>query len=190
MLQKFKTAIISTALVCGVMSQPMAADAPAAATQSAAQSMSLAVVDTQIIFDKSTAIVKVRDQLDKKADEFKKDSTDKEAYFKKKYEELEKQKAVLAKDAFEKKSADLNKEFGDAQKKVQENRNALDKAYMEAMQQFEKTLTEVVQEEAKKINAKIVLPKMQAVFADSSLDITTPVLDSLNKKLPSITVKM
>lgn len=188
MLTKCKNILATAALVCGMATASFSANAQQAATPASAPSV--AVVDTQIIFEKSTAIQKIKEQLDKKAEEFKKDSTDKEAYFKKKYEELEKQKSVLAKDAFEKKNADLSKEFGDAQKKVQENRGSLDKAYMEAMQQFEKTLGDIVKEEANKVGTKIVLAKMQALYADPALDITTPVLESLNKKLPSITVKM
>lgn len=160
------------------------------ATFASADEKAVVFVDTQVILEKSTALVKVREQLDKKAEEFKKDSTTKEAYFKKKYEDLEKQKAVLSKEVFEQKNNDLAKEFGEAQKKVQDSRGALDKAYTEAMQQFEKVLADVVKEEATKANAKVVFPKMQALYSgDASLDITNPVLDSLNRKLPSITVK-
>lgn len=169
---------ISAALVAGLSSFAVAGD-----------DRSVVFVDTQVILEKSTALVKVREQLDKKAEEFKKDSTTKEAYFKKKYEDLEKQKAVLSKEVFEQKNNDLSKEFGDAQKKVQESRGALEKAYTEAMQQFEKVLSDIVKDEAVKANAKVVLPKMQALYSDASLDVTTPVLDSLNRKLPSITVK-
>jgi Skp family chaperone for outer membrane proteins len=175
---KLSKLAVSAAMVAGLTSFAIAAD-----------DKSVVFVDTQVILEKSTALQKVREQLDKKAEEFKKDSSSKEAYFKKKYEDLEKQKAVLSKEVFEQKSNDLAKEFGDAQKKVQESRGALDKAYTEAMQQFEKALGDIVKEEATKGHAKVVLPKMQALYSDPSLDITNPVLDSLNKKLPTITVK-
>jgi Skp family chaperone for outer membrane proteins len=169
---------ISALLMSSVVSQAVAADDKA-----------MVFVDTQVILEKSTALVKVREQLDRKAEEFKKDSTNKEAYFKKKYEDLEKQKTVLTKEVFEQKNNDLAKEFGEAQKKVQESRGTLDKAYTDAMQQFEKVLTDIVKEEAIKNHATAVLPKMQALYSDDSLDITASVLDSLNKKLPNIAVK-
>ncbi|MDF3047609.1 MAG: ompH family outer membrane protein [Candidatus Midichloriaceae bacterium] len=169
---------VSALLISAINSQAIAADEKA-----------MVFVDTQVILEKSTALVKVREQLDKKAEEFKKDSTNKEAYFKKKYEDLEKQKAVLTKEVFEQKNNELAKEFGEAQKKVQESRGTLDKAYTEAMQHFEKVLTEIVKEEAIKNHAKAVLPKMQALYSDDSLDITAPILESLNKKLPNIAVK-
>lgn len=148
-----------------------------------------AVVDMQKIFEKSTAALKIREQLDKKAEEFKKDSAGKEDYFKKKYDELEKKKSVLSKEAFEKQNNDLSKEFGDAQKKVQDNREALDKAYMEAMQKFETELTEVVKQEATKVGSKVVLPKMHVIYSDPALEITDKVLEGINKKLPDVAVK-
>ncbi|MCE2993675.1 MAG: OmpH family outer membrane protein [Alphaproteobacteria bacterium] len=177
-----KTVLLASALA--LTSSFAGHQALADATQSG-----ISVVDTQLIFEKSTAVQKVREQIDKKAEDFRKDSASKEAYFKKKSEELEKQKSVLAKDAFEQKSNDLAKEFGEAQKKVQENRAALDKAYMEAMQQFESVLSGIVQEQASKNGSKVVLPKMQTLYSDNALDITSAVLEAVNKKLPNIAVK-
>lgn len=178
--QTIKTALVASALAFTSTFAANASDASQAA---------ISVVDTQVIFEKSTAVQKVREQIDKKAEDFRKDSANKEAYFKKKSEELEKQKSVLAKDAFEQKSNDLAKEFGEAQKKVQENRAALDKAYMEAMQQFESVLAGIVQEQAAKNGSKVVLPKMQTLYSDNALDITNAVLEGVNKKLPNIAVK-
>ncbi len=161
----------------------------AVASSSTALSEKIAIVDVQLIFEKSTAVQKVRDQIEKKAEEFRKDSTDKEAYFKKKYEELEKQKSVLAKDVYEKKTQDLTKEFSDAQKKFQDNRNVLDKAYAEAMQQFENVLSDIVKDEATKIGSALVLPKMQVLYNKQDSEITDNVLTALNSKLPNIDVK-
>ncbi len=149
----------------------------------------IAVIDVQLIFEKSLAAPKIREQVETKAETFKKDSSKKEEYFKKKFEELEKQKSVLAKEAFELKSNDLSKEFSDAQKKVQEDRGVLEKAYVDAMQQVEATIVEIVKEEAKKFGLKLVVHKGQTVYADDALDITQKVLEAVNKKLPSVTVK-
>ena len=150
---------------------------------------SVLVVDTQILLEKSTAIIKVKEQLEKKAEEFKKDSSAKETSFKKRFEDLEKQKSVLSKDAFEQKNNELAKEFGDAQKKVQESRALLEKVYGESMQQFEKGLAEVISSIVAKENASVVIPKAQLLFSSPNLDITSQVLDALNKKLPTIAVK-
>jgi outer membrane protein len=179
-----KKSMLAIALTGLFLSSKVYADQPPAAINNI-----ISIVDTQVILEKSTAIQKVKDQLDKKAEEFKTESSSKEAYFKKKYEDLEKQKSVLSKEAFEQKNNDLAKEFSDTQKKIQENRNSLDKAYMEAMQEFEKTLTDIVKQEASKLGSKVALPKAQTLYSDSSLDITNNVLDILNKKLPIISVK-
>lgn len=150
----------------------------------------IAIVDSQAILEKSTAMSKMREQLDKKAEEFKKESSKKEEYFKNKFSELEKQKSVLAKEAFDQKSDALSQEFNDEQKKIIEKRGVLDKAYNEALQQLDKVFTEVVQEQAKKAGVKVVLHKMQTIYSEESLDITSKVLEALNKKLTSLSVKL
>ncbi len=152
-------------------------------------SSNIAVVDTQKIFEKATALQKIKEQLDKKAEEFKKESAKKEDYFKKKFEDLEKQKATLAKEAYDKKSEEIGKEFGDAQKKVQENRQVIDKAYQDAMQQVNDSFTAIISEEAGKKGYKVVLPKLQTLFSDAGVEITDAMIEALNKKLPSVTVK-
>lgn len=151
--------------------------------------LNISVVDIQLLLEKATAVTKIREQIDKKAEDFKKEFTKKEEYFKKKYEDLEKQKTVLSKEAFDKKSEDLQKELADAQKKVQENRTSLDKAHNEAMQKVEVAFTDIVKEEAKKNNVKMVIHKSQTVYAEDSLDMTSKVIEALNKKLPSVDVK-
>lgn len=148
----------------------------------------IAIVDTQKVLENSTAVKQIREQIDKKAEEFKKDSTDKESYFKKKYEDLEKQKSVLKKDEFEQKNNDLAKEFGEAQKKVQESRGVLDKGYVDAMQKVTDSFNSIVKEEATKKGVKVVLQKVQTIYSDNSLDITDPVLEALNKKTPKASV--
>ena len=146
-------------------------------------------VDIQMILEKSVAIQKVREQMDKKTESLKKEATQMEVSFKKKYEELEKQKSVLAKDAYEKKSNELNKEFGEVQKKVHDGRNALEKVNNEALQQFDKVFGEVIKDEAAKTNAKSIMHKGQFLYVDPSLDITPVILEAVNKKLPTIAVK-
>jgi len=171
--------IAAAALMAGIcMSEAHAVD-----------TKNIAIIDTQMLGEKATAWQKIREQTDKKAEEFKKDSAGKESYFKKKYDDLEKQKSVLSKEIYDKKYEELNKEMVDAQKKAQDFRNSLDKGYTEAAQKFEDALSSVVQEEAKRVGAILVLSKMQILYGDQSLDITDSVIAALNKKLPSVTVK-
>lgn len=190
-LKYVKLAVAACAVV-GVValfnSQATAADVMTAPSSPTTGSV-IAIVDTQKILEQSAAAKKIREQIDKKAEEFKAESSKKEDYFKKKYEELEKQKSVLAKDAYEKKSNELSKEFGDAQQKVQEARGKLDKGYMEAMQKFDGAFVDIVKEVAAKKGSKVVMQKMQTIYSDASLEITNEVLDAINKKMPTVEVK-
>lgn len=186
-----KLILVACAIVGAVSAftyKATAADALTAPTH-ASSTTTIAIVDTQKILEQSSAAKKIREQIDKKAEEFKADSSKKEDYFKKKYEDLEKQKTVLSKEAFEKKNAELSKEFGEAQQKVQESRGKLDKGYMEAMQKFDGAFIDVVKEVAAKKGSKVVLQKVQTIYSDNSLDITDDVLEAVNKKMASVDVK-
>jgi outer membrane protein len=183
MFKLTKTTIVALAILAASMTSAIAADAPAAASNT------IAIVDTQKVFEKATALQKIKEQLDKKAEEFKKDTAKKEESFKKKFEDLEKQKATLAKEAYDKKSEEIGKEFGEAQKKVQDSRQVIDKAYQDAMQQVNDSFTAIINEEAAKKGYKVVLPKLQTLFSDAGIEITDAMIEALNKKLPSVTVK-
>jgi len=160
----------------------------ASASTAFAADNSIAIVDTQKIFEKATALTKIKDQLDKKAEEYKTESSKKEDYFKKKFDDLEKQKSILSNEAFEKKSGELSKEFAEAQKKVQDNRQKLDKAYVDAMQQVNDTFSTLVSDEAKKKGYQVVMPKLQTLFSDNNIEITDQMIKELNKKLPTVKV--
>lgn len=155
---------------------------------SASAEASVAIVDTNKILESASAVKDIRSQVDKKAEAFKADSMKKETYFKEKYESLEKQKSVLSKDAFEKKSEELAKEFAEAQKKVQEHRNTLDRGYGEAIEKFNDTFLSVVKDVSKKNGHTVVLHKMQTIYSENTLDITDTVLAGVNKKMSKIKV--
>lgn len=151
--------------------------------------LNMAVVDAQQIMEKSIAVGKIREQLEKKYESYGKESSKKEEYFKKKFEDLEKQKSVLSKESFEEKDAAVHKELADAQKKFQADQASLEKSAYEAHQKVENSLIDIVKEEAAKSGFKMVMQKSQIVYAEDSLDITPKVLEALNKKLPSVDVK-
>jgi len=181
LLSKFKKgAIVSAFLLASLTS-----------TVAAADEVAVLILDTQVVMEKSKAIESIRTQLNAKAEDFKNDSTKKEAYFKKKFDELESKKSALSKDAYDKKAQELNNEFNEAQKKVQKDRASLDKAYADAMQIFEENLKSVIKEKAKEKTGKkiVVLPEMQTLYSDDSLNITADVVEKLNKKISTIDVK-
>lgn len=149
----------------------------------------IGIIDTQKIMEKTKAIEGLRNQLNEKAEVFKKDSSKKEEYFKKKFEELDSKKNVLSKDAYEKKAKSLNEEFAEAQKKVQQDRSSLDKVYADAIKVFEENLDVVIKEVASSEKILVILPKMQTLYSDDSLDITEKVLEKINKRLTKINVK-
>jgi len=182
-------AIMALALLTPSISFAAETKAADAANASSSNVHAIAVVDVQQVFEKSLAMGKIREQLDKKLEAYEKESSKKEEYFKKKFEELEKQKSVLSKESFEQKDGAVHKELAEVQKKFQGDQSTLEKAGNEAYQKVESALIEIVKEEAAKRGFKLVVQKAQIVYADDALDITAKVLESLNTKLPDVTVK-
>lgn len=153
-----------------------------------AHSEVMACVDENTVYEKSTASQKIRDAINKKAEEMTKEYKGKETALKKKAEDFEKQRSVLSEDALEKKSNEISKEWADLQNKFHEGRAVLDKGFNDAMQKLRPVVEEVVKSEAEKVGAVVVFDKGQLMYIQPSLDITAAVVDGVNKKIPSIPV--
>src|SRR6185437_6290897 len=111
-----KTLILSTLLTLSILGFAFQAKA-----DDKTPAFAIAVIDGQSIQDKSLAIQKINEQVDKKNEEFNKEYKQKEEYFKKKFADLEKQKTVLSKEAQDKQTDDLSKEYNETIRKLQES---------------------------------------------------------------------
>jgi len=158
------------------------------ASTALAQDIKIAIIDSQKILEDSKAVKGIKEQVNKKAESFKTFATNKEKELKKKFQDLDGQKKALSKEAFEEKNTKLIKEAEDFNKEGYQERSSIDKAFSDSMAEVEKRIIEIIQTKAKKDKYQLVLFKMQTVFSDPSLDITQPVLDELNKSLPTIKV--
>jgi Skp family chaperone for outer membrane proteins len=149
----------------------------------------IAIVDSREIIEKSQAVKSIRDQVNKEAENFKKQFAQKEKELKKKFQDLEAQKAQLSQAAFSEKETQLVKEADEVRKKGHEDRTKLDKAFSEAMTQVENKFSEIIQAKAKKDSYSVVFFKINTVYNDEALEITEQVLKDLDKALPKVAVK-
>lgn len=149
----------------------------------------VAVVNIQQIMRDSTAAKTVREQLENKQKSFQAEITKKEEGLKKEDQELGKQKSVLAKDAFEKKLVEFRTKATNMQKDVQAKKALLDGAFERSLNDIQKIVTDIIADLAKEKGFVVAVPTSQILYADKSLDISSEVLDRLNKKLPKLDVK-
>lgn len=149
----------------------------------------IAVVNIQQVMKDSTAAKTVREQLESKQKTFQAAISKKEEALQKEDQELGKQKSVLSKDAFEEKVKAFRAKATDVQKDVQSKKAMLDNAFERALNDIQKNVTDIIADLAKEKGFTVAVPTSQILYADKSLDISTEVLERLNKKLPKLDVK-
>ncbi len=149
----------------------------------------IAVVNIQQVMKDSTAAKTVREQLESKQKSFQADITKKEEALQKEDKELGKQKTVLKKEAFEEKARAFRTKATDMQKDVQSKKALLDSAFERSLNDIQKVVTEIISDISKEKGFVIAVPTSQILYADTKLDISTEVLERLNKKLPKLDVK-
>ena len=155
----------------------------------AAEGQSIAVVNIQQIMKDSTAAKSVREQLESKQKSFQAEITKKEEQLKKEDQELAKQRSVLAKEAFEEKARAFRTKATDMQKEVQSKKAMLDNGFERALTDIQKVVSEIIADLAKEKGFGMAIPTSQILYADPKMDISTEVLERLNKKLPKVDVK-
>ncbi len=149
----------------------------------------IAVVDIQQVMKGSTAAKNVREQLEAKEKSFQPEINKKGEELKKEYQDLGKQKSVLAKNAFEDKVRAFRLKETAVQKEVQSKKDLLNSAFEHSLNDIQKVVTEIISDLSKEKGFVIAIPTSQILYADKGLDISSEVLDRLNKKLPKLEVK-
>ncbi|EWY42146.1 membrane protein [Skermanella stibiiresistens SB22] len=148
----------------------------------------VAVVDVQLIMQESVAAKSIHKQLDAQRQTYQKEIAKQEDKLRGAEQELGRQRADLPPDAFEQKRREFEQQVAEVQRSVQTRKRVLDQAFNESMKKLHDGMLQVVAEVAGEQKASLVLAKQQVVLAEKSLDLTNPVLERLNKKMPTVAV--
>lgn len=159
---------------------------PAVAQQMAAPV--IAVVEYEYLMSQSEAAKSIAEQLTKIRDGFQSQIDNDEKSLAAEKDSLEKQRSILAPDAFQQKSQEFQKKVNAFQARVQQINKTIDEAHFKATQQLQKTIFDIVSEIAKERGFNIALPSSGMVFAAEDLAITDEVFKRLNQRLPRVDV--
>lgn len=156
----------------------------------AADSMSkIAIVNMDVILQKSTAAKHVREQMNKKMkaqkEKHKKTTHSLDAAKKSLVSEKEK----LSEDDFRKKRAEFEQKVIAAQRDAFSGQQKIERSVEQSLKQLRMKSGAIVRDIAKEHNIGIVLSHEQVVMAIGSLDITEDVLARLNKEMKTLPVK-
>ncbi len=150
----------------------------------------IAVLDVVKLLQESKASISMKDQLNAVAKKYSDEDQKKQKEIQKQEEELLRQKATLTPEAFSDRKNTFEKKVIEFNKASQAKRKALVAAEKDAVTQIENEVEVIVKAiiDSDKITA--VFRKSAIILGDTSIDITEKVVEELNKKLGSVTVKV
>jgi Skp family chaperone for outer membrane proteins len=147
-----------------------------------------ALVDSQKIFRSALAFKNAREQLDKVRAGYQTEVAKEEEKLRAEEQELTRQRAVLAPEAFDAKQREFQRRVAEVQRQVQERSRALEQSFNNARSEVGKVLVAIVTEMANERKLDLVLDRGQVVYGGDKLDITDEVLKRLDQRLPNVKV--
>lgn len=176
---------LSAAFAVGGM-QPAYAESSKAATDGVTK---IAIVDVQGLMSSSKAGKSIQDQIARQRDSFKDEFTKMEKDLTETQKKLAEQKDLSPEDAAAKKK-DFETRLMEANRLVQQRRQALEKAAAEATMDLRKGVVKVVAEIASKEGYDVVLTSQNVIVSQDEMDITAAVLKAMDKDMPDLKLKV
>ena len=162
---------------------------PAAPAQTVAAPV-IIIVDVQQILRDSLVARNIQSQMSQRTERYTKEVTQQEDELRHVQDQLEKQRNVLAPDAFNAKMRDFQQRYDALDHGVQVTRQTLQQAYNDAMTKVENTALQIIADIAAEKKANLVLTKAAVLFEAPGLDITQDVIRRLDVKLPLVTLSV
>ncbi len=156
---------------------------------SKAFAVNIAVVDVEKLLVDSKAAKSIKKQIDKKREEFLSKVKEAEEKLRKDQEAIEKEREKLSKEELVAKFQEFEKKRIKARGSIQKKKSELDKSYSDAMNLLTKTIFDVCQEIANEDGIDLIITRQNIIVGSKSLDITSKVLEKMDKKLPKIDIK-
>ena len=150
----------------------------------------IAILDVLTLLKESKAAKSMKDQLDKVAKEYSDAEKKKAKEIQKKEEELLRQKSTLTPEAFSDRKNAFEKTVIEFNKTRDTNRRALAKAERESMVKIESAVEKIVKEIQTAEKIDVVIKKTAVILSEDSIDITSKVIEKLNKEVSTIDVNV
>lgn len=166
------------------------ASSPALPTELPPAGASFVVVDGQRAIGQSTAGQGLRQQAEKQRTALRAEVQKQEAELKAAEQELQRQRPVLAQDAFDQKVREFQKRVQEAQTRIQTRTRNLDKGLAEAEQKITQAMLQIVGEIAQERRYAMIVDRGAVVVFAGQLEITQEVITRVNRKLPSVTLQV
>jgi len=146
-------------------------------------------IDLKVVLNESKPGKEAQEFLKKKANDNMNKFKKIEETLKKKETDLIAKKNDTDKDEYKKMADALRKEVRSYQKERNEALRAIAEQRSNAREKMVQVLKPILSDYSKENSVSIIINKKTALYTDPSLDITKPIIELLNKKLPSLNLK-
>ena len=150
----------------------------------------MATIDLNAVVRQSIASQKVQEQIEAQRAVFQSEISKLEAQLRQQEMELAQQRATLAPDVFTSRTREFQDRAANVQQQVNIRKRRLEQAFEDAMQEIRGALGDIIIDLAKESGATVVMPRAAIVYSDPKLDLSREALVRLDRKLPSVTVKV
>lgn len=148
------------------------------------------IVDLQQILQDAKAAKAVQAVINQEFSSYTKEVAQQEDELQKSRTELERQRTILAPDAFNTRARDLQQRYDELGQVVQGRRQSLQQSLNEAMVKVKNAALEVIADMVKERRANLVIEKQAVVFEAEGMDITADAIGRLDQKLASVPVNL
>jgi len=148
----------------------------------------IAVVDTQRVLRESAVGKDITRQIEQYSRSFQGELTRQQETLRKEEEELKRQQAVLAPDAFAQKRRDFEARAMEAQRQLQGRKQQLDRVANTALNQVKQSLVPIFKDLAKENGFNLLMEKSLTIDSAPSLEVTQQVVQRLDRAMPSLQV--
>ncbi len=148
-----------------------------------------AVIDMKMVLSKSSAFSTLQKEIQKVEKNYKDEIKKEEDILKKEQEQLVAQKSVLSNEEFKEKEDAFKIKVNKIQGKVEKIRRELESTMAKGMQVIQQEAVKHMKEIARKEGYLLVFDANTTVISADKINISSIVVEKLNKSLPKITVE-
>jgi len=170
-----------------VLASSFAAAADVPESKRAAAPATIIIVDVQQAQRESLAGKALVSQRDRYQQSFQNDFNSARQRLQVSDQELARQKGTMSQEAYDQKVKDLEQQVVVFQRRTQMAVRALEKSTDTAVTELMNMILGITGEIAGEMGATLVLPKQQVVLHEPSMDVTSLVIERVNRRLPNIT---
>jgi outer membrane protein len=151
---------------------------------------SIAVIDFGVLLQNSAAAKNVRDQVEKQSQTYQSEINRREQELRNTEQDLSRQRSVLSPEAFAEKRRQFEANVADFQRQTNARKDQLQIAFDNGMREVQTNAAQILGEVKVERAVNLVFHANALALNDHNLDLTSEVLQRLDKKLPRVAVKL